>query len=134
MQIRTMTIQDARARVTVCMLTEMADESSAAQAALEYLQQLQPDLRGAAVFANDGVPLAALGPMGPWAGAGSALLSRIDASAGSVAKEAHVATETGEVFVITGAEMRLAAVSDRFVLASLLTFDMRTALRQLEAS
>lgn len=129
-----MTIQDARARVTACMLTEMADEPSAAHAALEYLQQLQPDLRAAAVFAGDAKPLASLGPEDPWTGPGGALLNRIDEIASNRAKEAHIATANGEVFVIAGDEMRLVAVSDRFVLASLLTFDMRTVLRQLEAS
>lgn len=118
----------------LCMLTEMADESGAARAALEYLQQLQPDLRAAAFFDAAGAPLACLGPKAAWQGPGSALLRRLDQAAGGQAKEAHIATATGEVLMISGQAKRLVAVADRFVLASLLSFDMRTALRRMEAA
>lgn len=115
------------------MLTEMADEPSVASAALAYLQELQPDLRAAAMLAESGEPVACLGPREPWSGPGKALLSRIDKVAGSRAKEAHIATATGEIFMVAGKGMRLCAIADRFVLASLLTFDMRTVLRRFEA-
>jgi hypothetical protein len=114
------------------MLTEMADETSAAPAALAYLQELQPDLRAAALFDEAGETLASLGPGEAWQGPGKVLLERLDAIAGNRAKEAHLATAGGEVFLVAGRQLRLLAVADRFVLASLLSFDMRTVLRQIE--
>jgi hypothetical protein len=116
------------------MLTEMADESSAARAALDYLGQLQPDLRGAAIFNADGRLLACDGGEDAWGAAGSALLAAIDEVAEAAAKESHIATATGEVFMVSGGGRRLVAVSERFVLASLLSFDMRTVLRGLGAA
>jgi hypothetical protein len=42
-----------------------------------------------------------------------------------------VATEDGEVFVVRNAGLAMVVVSERFALASLIAFDMRTVLRDL---
>lgn len=116
----------------VCMLPKMADEASAARSALDYLAQLQPGLKGSAIFARDGVLLACLGANSVWAERGAELLATLDSAVEDSVKEGHIATLSGEVFVQSGERHRLVAVAERFVLASLLSFDMRTVLRQVE--
>lgn len=114
------------------MLPEMADEARAARSALDFLGQLQPDLKGAALYTSDGGLIAGTGASEAWLEAGRALLSVFDRAAEGAAAEAHVATGSGEVFLVEGKRFRLLAVAERFVLASLLSFDMRTVLRELE--
>lgn len=116
------------------MLPEMADDASSARSALAYLAQLQPGLRGAAIFAADGTIEACDGPPEVWADKGSALLAAIDAAVEGAASEAHIASPAGEIFVCSLNGRRIVAVAQRFVLASLLSFDMRTVLRDREAA
>lgn len=131
-QIRTTTIQDARATVMACMLPEMADDASSARSALRYLAELQPGLKAAAVFGSDGALKACEGDRAAWERSGVALLELIDASVEAGAVEAHIATRLGEVFLQSRNGCRLVAVAERFVLASLFSFDMRAVLRELE--
>lgn len=114
------------------MLPEMADVA-AAHSALDYLAELQPDLRGAAIFGAGGELIACDGGEEIWRRQGAELLSAADAAAGGWAAEGHLATPAGEVFIVSEGERRLVAISERLVLASLLSFDMRTVLRGLEA-
>lgn len=114
------------------MLPEMADVAVAARAALDYLAQLQPDLRGAAIFDADDSLLACDGDESAWRGAALDLLAAADSATEGRAAEAHIATPAGEVFIVSDDGGRLVAVSERLVLASLLTFDMRTVLRGLK--
>ena len=46
-------------------------------------------------------------------------------------EQVHIATEQGEVFAIRHAGLAAVAVTERFALASLLFFDMRSILRDL---
>ncbi len=48
-------------------------------------------------------------------------------------EQLHIATEQGEVFALRHAGLAAVAVTDRFALASLLFFDMRSVLRDLAA-
>lgn len=132
-QSATTTLHDARATVTGCMLPEMADETTRARSALGYLAQLQPGLKGAAIFTANGELEACDGGEIAWSECGSDLLRAIDAAVDGSASEAHIATQSGEVFMHRLDGRRLVAVAERFVLASLLSFDMRTALRNMEA-
>lgn len=116
------------------MLPEMADEASAARSALAYLGQLQPDLRAAALFDAEGRLIEHTGDRDAWLKAGTTLLGELDRAAKGTAAEAHVATPSGEVFMVAGDGRRLLAVAERFVLASLFSFDMRTVLRELEGA
>lgn len=113
------------------MLPEMADDASAARSALDYLAQLQPGLKGAAVFSAEDRLEAGDGSAAVWVEGGTALLAAIDEAVGGRAEEAHIATAAGEIFVQSRAGRRLVAVAERFVLASLLSFDMRTVLREI---
>jgi predicted regulator of Ras-like GTPase activity (Roadblock/LC7/MglB family) len=103
----------------------------AAEAALAFLTEMSPDLRGAAIVAADGSVLAASGDSGRWGVGVAALFAIADAAGGEPVEQVHVATEQGEVFALRHQGLVAVAVSERFVLASLLFFDMRSTLRDL---
>jgi predicted regulator of Ras-like GTPase activity (Roadblock/LC7/MglB family) len=102
-----------------------------AQAALAYLTEMSPDLRGAAILAADGSVLAAASEPSRWREDAAKLFEIADAAGGEPVEQVHVATEQGEVFAIRHAGLTAVAVADRFALSSLLFFDMRSTLRQL---
>lgn len=102
----------------------------AAEGALAYLTEMSADLRGAAILAADGAVLAATGDAGSWVAPASALMAAADED-GEPADQVHVATEGGEVFALRHDGLVAVAVTDRFVLSSLMAFDMRATLRRL---
>ncbi len=93
--------------------------------------ELSPEMRGGAILAG-GEVLAATTDEGEWGESALALLVAADSGGGS-AEQVHVATEAGEVFAIREGKLAAIAVTERFVLASLMAFDMRAALRDLAA-
>jgi hypothetical protein len=109
-------------------------EPAAADATLAVTQmsEMSPDLRACAVLGSDGSVLAASGGSG-WAEAGAAFLAAADAAGEEPASQVHVATEDGEAFAVREDGLAMLAVTDRFTLASLVLFDMRTVLRDLAA-
>ncbi|MGV1050172.1 MAG: hypothetical protein ACOYD4_16790 [Solirubrobacterales bacterium] len=106
----------------------------AAAAALAFLTEMSPDLRGAAIVAADGSVLAASGDSGRWGEDVANLFAVADAAGGERVEQVHVATEQGEVFALRHEGLAAVAVSERFALASLLFFDMRSTLRDLAKS
>lgn len=132
-------IQDARARVTVGIFADMADAPAAAlpsgesaEAALTFLAEMSPDLRGAAILGSEGEVLAATGEEPErWREDAAALFAAADGAEGVPVEQVHIATEQGEVFAIRNAGLTAVAVTERFALASLLLFDMRSMLREL---
>lgn len=141
-QTTTTVIQEARARDTVGIFTDMADAAAteavsgdAAEAALAYLAEMTPDLRGAAILDGAGAVLAASGgERERWAEDTAALLALADGAGEEPVEQVHVATEQGEVFALRHEGLAAVAVTDRFVLASLLLFDLRATLRDLTAA
>ena len=106
-------------------------EGSAA-AALAFLTEMSPDLRGAAILGTDGAVLAASGEDAEaWGEAARALLAAADAADPEPAEQVHVGSESGEVFALRHEGLVAVAVTERFTLASLMLFDMRQALRDL---
>jgi hypothetical protein len=101
--------------------------------ALGHLEGTSPQLRGAAILTEDGEALAAAGDPVAWGGAGRELLEAADEAGGEEAAHAHIATADGEVFCVREGNLVAVAVTDRFVLASLMIFDLRAALRGLRA-
>lgn len=93
--------------------------------------ELSPEMRGGAILEAD-VVLAATGDEAGWGDSAAALLAAADAD-GESAEQVHVATEAGEVFVLREGNLTAVAVTERFVLASLMAFDMRATLRDLAA-
>ncbi len=138
-QTTTTVSQEARARDTVGIFTDMADAAAtqpisgdAAEAALAFLEEMSPDLRGAAILDGEGAVLAASGE-GPSAGPRTRRRSSRSPTvpARSPVEQVHVATEQGEVFALRDAGLAAVAVTNRFALASLTFFDLRASLLDL---
>jgi hypothetical protein len=112
--------------------TQTPDPEAAARA-LAGLREMTPDMRAGAILSRAGEVLASSGEPQPWGEAATALLDAADAAGPGPVEQAHVATEDGEVFAVRAAGLAAVAVTDRLVLASLMAFDMRAALRDLSA-
>jgi predicted regulator of Ras-like GTPase activity (Roadblock/LC7/MglB family) len=109
-----------------------APDAESAEAALEFLAEMSPDLRGAAILGPEGEVLAATGEEPErWAEDAAALFAAADGAEGVPVEQVHIATEQGEVFAIRNAGLAAVSVTDRFALASLMLFDLRSALRRL---
>lgn len=92
--------------------------------------ELSPEMRGGAILEAETV-LAASGELAEWGQATADLLAA--AAAEGPFEQIHVATEAGEVFAVRDGALTAVSVTDRFVLASLMAFDMRATLRDLAA-
>lgn len=110
--------------------TEVAP-GDAAEAALAFLGEMSLDLRGAAILDAGGAVLAASDEPERWAEDAAALFAVADRAGGESAEQVHVATEQGEVFALRHAGLAAVAVTERFALASLMFFDLRSILRDL---
>lgn len=110
--------------------TEVAP-GDAAEAALAFLAEMSPDLRGAAILDSGGAVLAAAGEPDRWGEDAAALFAVADRAGTEPAEQVHVATEQGEVFALRHGGLAAVAVTERFALASLMFFDMRATLREL---
>jgi len=138
----TVMIQEARARVTVGIFADMPDAVAAArpsgesaEAALAFLTEMSPDLRGAAILGPDGELLAATGEEPErWREDAAALFVAADGAEDVPVEQMHIATEQGEVFAVRNAGLAAVTVTDRFALASLMLFDMGSTLRRLASS
>jgi predicted regulator of Ras-like GTPase activity (Roadblock/LC7/MglB family) len=106
-----------------------------AEAALAYLTEMSPDLRGAAVLGPEGGVLATTGEEPErWAEDAADLFAVADAAEGVPVEQIHIATEQGEVFAIRNEGLAAVSVTERFALASLMLFDMRSMLRELASA
>jgi hypothetical protein len=102
-----------------------------AEFAIAHLEELSPDLRGCAILDANGATLAASGPAERWTAAAAGFLKAADEAAGEPIEHVHVGTEDGEAFAVRHDGLAMVAVTERFTLASLVLFDMRTILRDL---
>jgi predicted regulator of Ras-like GTPase activity (Roadblock/LC7/MglB family) len=105
-----------------------------AEAALSFLTEMSPDLRGGAILTGDGTVLAASGDAAAWAEEAVNLLRVADAAGNEPeepVEQVHVATQAGEVFALRAHGLVAVTVTERFALASLTFFDMRSVLREL---
>jgi predicted regulator of Ras-like GTPase activity (Roadblock/LC7/MglB family) len=107
--------------------------ADAAASALAYLTEMSPDLRGGAILGPSGAVLAASDSPDRWGEDAAALLEVADRAGEEPVEQIHIATEQGEVFALRHAGLAAVAVSERFALASLMFFDMRSVLRDLAA-
>ena len=105
----------------------------AAERALAFLAEMSPDLRGAAILDSSGVVLAAVDQPRRWAEDVATLLSVADRAGTEPVEQIHIATEQGEIFASRHSGLVAVAVTERFALASLLFFDLRSILRDLAA-
>jgi len=111
--------------------TTATPAGGSAAAALAFLTEMSPDLRGAAILGPGGEVLASSGEPGRWREDAAALFAAADAAESEPVEQVHVATEQGEVFALRHEGFAAVAVTDRFALASLMLFDMRSVLREL---
>jgi predicted regulator of Ras-like GTPase activity (Roadblock/LC7/MglB family) len=113
-------------------VAETAGDDAAASA-LAYLAEMSPDLRGCAILGSDGAVLAAGDQPNRWREDAAALLEVADRAGEEPVEQIHIAGEQGEVFALRHAGLTAVAVTERFALASLMFFDMRSILRDLAA-
>lgn len=113
--------------------TSEAISGDSAKAALAFLDEMSIDLRGAAILAADGAVLAASDHPDRWREDAAALFEVADRAGGEPVEQVHIGTEQGEVFALRHAGLAAVAVTERFALASLTFFDMRSLLRDLAA-
>jgi len=119
--------------VADALATEVSP-GDAAEAALAFLAEMSPDLRGAAILDGDGAVLAAAEEPERWSEDAAALFAVADRAGGEPVEQVHVATEQGEVFALRHAGFAAVVVTERFALASLTFFDMRATLRDLASA
>lgn len=100
--------------------------------AVAYLKEISPELRGCAIIDPNGHVLAATGEDSEsWTDPARELVAAADAATGEPAAHVHVATGDGEVFAVRYGKLTAVAVAERFVLSSLMAFDLRAVLREL---
>jgi len=105
---------------------------AAAVRVLENLAELEPELINAGIFDLNRDPVATSSSSGAWAKEAVVILDALEAASGDERFDsAHIASEDGEVFVVSESGLSLVAVTGRFVLASLTSYDMRMALRDV---
>jgi hypothetical protein len=112
-------------------VTRSAPSRADAEAGVARLRELSSEIRGAAILDEAGEVLAATGPPERWAEPARALLAAADTAAREPVLQAHVGTEDGEVFAVRERGLAAIAVAERFSLASLMTWDLRSVLREL---
>jgi hypothetical protein len=99
---------------------------------LENLGELEPELVSAGIFDADRELIVSTSDSSLWAAHAAGLLEALEAGSGDETFDsAHVAAADGEVFVVSESGLWLVAVTGRFVLASLTSYDMRMALRDV---
>jgi predicted regulator of Ras-like GTPase activity (Roadblock/LC7/MglB family) len=113
------------------MGSNAAVPGEAAEATLAYLSEMSLDLRGAAILDGEGSVLAASGDPERWREDAAVLFEAADRAGGQPVEQIHIGTEQGEVFALRHAGLAAVAVTERFALASLTFFDMRSLLRDL---
>lgn len=113
---------------------ENPDEGSAladaAARVLDNLAELEPELVNAGIFDRNLESVCVTSTSPDWPKQAVALLTALESGSGEeVFDSAHIAGTEGEVFAVTEAGLSLVAVTGRFVLASLTSYDIRMALR-----
>jgi hypothetical protein len=116
----------------------MAEPALTPALALDYLDELSTDIRGAVLLDGDRRVVAG------WRGDGARaerlreplveLLDRADGAAGASgqAAQVEVTTQRGAVFCVRRGDWTLAVVTGRFALPSLVFYDLRHVLEDLE--
>lgn len=136
-QITTTTIQEIRARGIAGYFQQMPPDATvtpsaeSAERALALLGEMSAEMRAGAILTADGEVLASDGPGADWGERVTEVLEGADAAADEPAEHIHIATEAGELFLTRREGLTAVAITERFVLASLMSFDMRSVLGDL---
>ena len=121
----------------MAIVTAMADPTLTPELALRYLDELSTDIRAAVLLNRRGALAAANGdaPGEELRELTLKLLERADAAApfeGPVA-QVEAGTAAGSVFAVRAEGWTVAVVTGRFVLPSLMFYDLRSVLSDLGA-
>lgn len=110
---------------------------------LAYLFELEPEIRAAAILDGEGTVVGSLAS-GRESGREQAsaefgttavsLVGAVDDAGSKPFDSCHIALPDAELFLVREGDLSLVAVTERFVLASLVSFDMRMTLRDLTAT
>ncbi len=111
--------------------TRQPDLAGRARVVLDMLSGLEPELRAAAVLAGDREVLASTLDDDAWRQSVVDLAESLEGIGDGDLDSSHIATEEAEVFTVRESGFSLVAVTERFVLASLTSFDIRMSLRDL---
>jgi len=104
--------------------------AEAASRVLENLAELEPELVSAAILDQNRDAVAVTSDSSSWPVEAANLLQALEDGSGEEKFDsAHIACADGEVFAVAESGLSLVAVTGRFVLASLTSYDMRMALR-----
>jgi predicted regulator of Ras-like GTPase activity (Roadblock/LC7/MglB family) len=113
----------------------VAEAALTPELALQYLGELSTDIKASVLFSSDGRTVAASRP----GEAGDQLrdltvelFERADAADGDSVSQVEVSTGDGAVFAVRGERWTLAVVTGRFALSSLMFYDLRSVLADLE--
>lgn len=109
----------------------MPDSAQTPELALRYLEELSTDIRASLILDRQGALAAANGLNGAADGARERVLALFE-RAGDGAAQVEVRTTDGGVFAVREQGWTIAAVTGRFALPSLVFYDLRTVLGDLE--
>jgi hypothetical protein len=100
---------------------------------LAYLIEVSPEMRGCAILDSKGHALAASGSARAWEDTARELAEAADAAGDEPVSHVHVSTADGDVFFVRAESLAAVAVTERLTLASLVLFDLRSALHGVAA-
>ena len=98
---------------------------------LDTLAGLEPELKAAAVLSEEGEVLASTLEDEGWKRSAVEFAEALAAAGPGELDSSHIAGEEAEVFLVSEAGFSIVAVTARFVLASLTSYDIRMSLRDL---
>lgn len=111
----------------------MSAESDAAGRAVRKLLGYDSGIRACAILAADGQPVASSADL-PWRRYMEPIFAAVESEVEALAVEIAIATEGGELIAVRDADGRgrtAVALVDRHALGSLVSTDLRSALRQV---
>jgi hypothetical protein len=115
----------------------MADAALTPELALRYLDELSTDIRAALLLDSEGAVAAASGPLADRSESAAELLRQLferaeAASGGEPPAQIEATVPAGAVFAVRQGSWTVAAVTSRFALSSLMFYDLRSVLSDLE--
>jgi predicted regulator of Ras-like GTPase activity (Roadblock/LC7/MglB family) len=114
----------------------VAEPALTPELALQYLGEISTDIKASVLIASDGSTAVTSRPgeAGDQLPALTAeLFERADAADGDPVSQVEVSTGDGGVFAVRNERWTLAVVTGRFALSSLMFYDLRSVLGDLEA-
>jgi predicted regulator of Ras-like GTPase activity (Roadblock/LC7/MglB family) len=123
--------------VTTAIVATVAAPALTPELALQYLGELSTDIKASVLLSSEGRAAAASRP-GEAGDQLSALVlelfERADAADSEAVSQVEVATGSGSVFAVRGERWTVAVVTGRFALSSLMFYDLRSVLGDIEAA